>query len=137
MKTEVVNYQLDKQSYNAFVAYPEDQNRPLVLIAHTWAGRDGFVENVYDGSDIGEINVNSIRATLGYDSGEDFSLTWSTEILRSKNGSPYVGAGTLPGEAEYIAPGTEMGPHGGKMYTSYCLPAGTPCKSARPLSISK
>ena len=84
-------------------------------------GRDGFIENVYDGSDIGEINVNSIRATLGYDSGEDFSLTWSTEILRSKNGSPYVGAGTLPGEAEYIAPGTEMGPHGGKMYTSYCL----------------
>ena len=95
-------------------------------------GRDGFIENVYDGSDIGEINVNSIRATLGYDSGEDFSLTWSTEILRSKNGSPYVGAGTLPGEAEYIAPGTEMGPHGGKMYTSYCLPAGTPCKARDP-----
>ena len=44
MKTEEVNYQLDEQSYNAFVAYPEDQNRPLVLIAHTWAGRDGFVE---------------------------------------------------------------------------------------------
>ena len=44
MKTEEVNYQLDEQSYNAFVAYTEDQNRPLVLIAHTWAGRDGFVE---------------------------------------------------------------------------------------------
>ena len=44
MKTEEVNYQLDEHSYNAFVAYPEDQNRPLVLIAHTWAGRDGFVE---------------------------------------------------------------------------------------------
>ena len=44
MKTEEVNYQLDEQSYNAFVAYPKDQNRPLVLIAHTWAGRDGFVE---------------------------------------------------------------------------------------------
>ena len=45
MKTEEVNYQVQDKQFKAFVAYPEQQNSPLVLIVHTWAGRDEFVQN--------------------------------------------------------------------------------------------
>ena len=44
MKTEILNYSFDKQDYSTFVAYPEIENAPLVLIAHAWGGRDNFVE---------------------------------------------------------------------------------------------
>lgn len=44
MKTEEINYKIDEQNYKAFVAYPEVSNAPLILIAHTWSGRDQFVE---------------------------------------------------------------------------------------------
>ena len=45
MKTEEVNYLVQDKQFKAFVAYPEQQNSPLVLIVHTWAGRDEFVQN--------------------------------------------------------------------------------------------
>ena len=90
-------------------------------------GRDGFVTNVYDGSDMGSIDVNSIRATLRYDAGNGFEATWRNEILRSENGSPYIGMGAYPGEAEYVAPGTIAGTNSGAQYTGYCLPVGSPC----------
>lgn len=45
MKTEEVNYLVQDKEFKAFVAYPEQQNSPLVLIVHTWAGRDEFVQN--------------------------------------------------------------------------------------------
>ena len=92
-------------------------------------GRDGFITNVYDGSDMGSIDVNSIRATLKYDAGNGFEATWRNEILRSKNGSPYIGMGAYPGEAEYVAPGTIAGPNAGVQYTGYCMPVGSPCKA--------
>ena len=92
-------------------------------------GRDGFITNVYDGSDMGSIDVNSIRATLKYDAGNGFQATWRNEILRSKNGAPYIGMGAYPGEAEYVAPGTIAGPNAGVQYSGYCMPVGTPCKA--------
>jgi iron complex outermembrane receptor protein len=92
-------------------------------------GRDGFITNVYDGSDMGSIDVNSVRATLKYDAGNGFEATWRNEILRSKNGSPYIGMGAYPGEAEYVAPGTIAGPNAGVQYTGYCMPVGSPCKA--------
>ena len=45
MKTEEIKYQVEEQEYAAFVAYPKKETAPLILIAHTWAGRDEFVEN--------------------------------------------------------------------------------------------
>ena len=45
MKTEEVNYLVQDKQFKAFVAYPKQQNSPLVLIVHTWAGRDEFVQN--------------------------------------------------------------------------------------------
>ena len=44
MKTENLNYNFNEQNYSTFVAYPENDNAPLVLIAHAWGGRVNFVE---------------------------------------------------------------------------------------------
>ena len=43
MKTETVNYQAKNIDLKGYVAYPDNDNAPLVLIAHTWAGKDEFV----------------------------------------------------------------------------------------------
>ena len=44
MKSEELNYKIDEQNYRSFVAYPDGSSAPLILIVHTWAGRDKFVE---------------------------------------------------------------------------------------------
>ena len=44
MKTQEINYKFGDQEYRAFVANPEIGASPLILIAHSWAGRDDFVE---------------------------------------------------------------------------------------------
>ena len=44
MKTENLDYTFNDQVYSTFVAYPEKDNAPLILIAHAWGGRDNFVE---------------------------------------------------------------------------------------------
>ena len=43
MKTEEVNYQAKNIDLKGYVAFPDADNAPLVLIAHTWAGKDEFV----------------------------------------------------------------------------------------------
>ena len=43
MKTETVNYQATDIELEGYVAYPDEEKAPLVLIAHTWAGKDDFV----------------------------------------------------------------------------------------------
>ena len=44
MKTEKITYQSGNNSFEGFLAQPEGDSNPCVLIAHTWAGRDAFVE---------------------------------------------------------------------------------------------
>ena len=44
MKTQEINYKFGDQEYRAFVANPEKESAPLVLVVHTWAGRDDFIE---------------------------------------------------------------------------------------------
>ena len=44
MKTQEINYNLGDQNFKAYVAHPELDKAPLILIAHTWAGKDDFVE---------------------------------------------------------------------------------------------
>ena len=43
MKTETVNYQATDIELEGYLAYPDEEQAPLVLIAHTWAGKDDFV----------------------------------------------------------------------------------------------
>ncbi len=44
MKTEKITYQSGDKSFEGYLAQPEGDSNPCVLIAHTWAGRDAFVE---------------------------------------------------------------------------------------------
>ena len=44
MKTDVLEYSLDGKSYLGYAAMPEADSFPAVIIAHTWAGRDAFVD---------------------------------------------------------------------------------------------
>ena len=44
MKTEKITYQSGDNSFEGFLAQPEGDSNPCVLIGHTWAGRDSFVE---------------------------------------------------------------------------------------------
>ena len=44
MKTEKITYQSGENLFEGFLAQPEGDSNPCVLIAHTWAGRDAFVE---------------------------------------------------------------------------------------------
>ncbi len=43
MKPETVNYQAKNIDLKGYVAFPDAENAPLVLIVHTWAGKDEFV----------------------------------------------------------------------------------------------
>ena len=43
MKTETVNYQATDIELKGYIAYPDEEKAPLVLIVHTWAGKDDFV----------------------------------------------------------------------------------------------
>ena len=45
MKTEETNYSYDQINYKGFVAYPDKDKAPLILIAPSWAGRDEFVKD--------------------------------------------------------------------------------------------
>ena len=42
MKTELINYESDI-SLKGYLAYEAEEKKPLVLIVHTWAGKDEFV----------------------------------------------------------------------------------------------
>ena len=43
MKTETVKYQAADIELKGYLAFPDEEKAPLVLIAHTWAGKDDFV----------------------------------------------------------------------------------------------
>ncbi|KHK92655.1 TonB-dependent receptor [Novosphingobium malaysiense] len=85
--------------------------------------RDGWVTNVYDGSDMGRRNVTVMRGILKYDPGTNVDITLSGEYDRGRNGAPVVVAGDLPGEAQYVDTGLAG------MYASPCLPMGSRCKA--------
>ena len=44
MKTEVIDYRIRGASHLGYAALPEGDKYPAVIVAHTWAGRDRFVD---------------------------------------------------------------------------------------------
>lgn len=44
MKTELIKYNSNEKNLVGFLALPGEERYPCVLIAHTWSGRDSFVE---------------------------------------------------------------------------------------------
>ena len=45
LKTQVIDYQIREASYLGYAALPEEKKFPAVIVAHTWAGRDRFVDD--------------------------------------------------------------------------------------------
>ena len=45
MKTEEINYKYKEKNMVGYAAYPDSKSSPLILIAHTWAGKDSFVHD--------------------------------------------------------------------------------------------
>ena len=43
MKSEEIHYSCKDETMIGYVAYPDRDLAPLILIAHTWAGKDNFV----------------------------------------------------------------------------------------------
>jgi iron complex outermembrane receptor protein len=111
-----------------------------VPISDKWAAkitgqshsRDGFYKNVVDGSTMGDVNVKSVRGYLKY-TDDNFDATLISEVSRSRNGSPVVVNGSLPGEVTYQAPGSSPGAGMGRMYQGPCQP-GARCEAPNSYS---
>lgn len=43
MHTEFISYKEGGQDLEAFVAYPAKEKRPLVILCHSWSGRDDYI----------------------------------------------------------------------------------------------
>lgn len=98
-------------------------------IAGIHTERDGWVTNVYDGSDMGSKNVDAIRGQLYLTPSLDLSITLQGEYVGARNGAPVVVNGGLPGEANYVPEGTFWNGSELPMYASPCAVAGQPCEA--------
>ena len=87
MKTEKVKYQATNVELEGYVAYPNSENAPLVLIAHTWAGKDDFVhQRAEDLSKLGYVGfaVDMYgNGKVGADTAENESLM--TPLIEDRN----------------------------------------------------
>ena len=105
MKTEIVNYQAKNVDLKGYVAFPDAENAPLVLIAHTWAGKDEFVHQRAD--DLAALGYVGFAVDMygngkvGADTAENESLMTplvsDRDILKDRIVSALNFAKSLPG----------------------------------------
>ena len=87
MKTETVSYQATDVELEGYVAFPDAENAPLVLIAHTWAGKDEFVHKKAE--DLAELGYVGFAVDMygngkvGADTAENESLM--TPLVGDRN----------------------------------------------------
>jgi len=78
MRIEKVNYQAENVDLEGYVAFPEVDNAPLVLVAHTWAGKDQFVhQKAEDLASLGYVGFSVDmygNGKVGADAAENESL---------------------------------------------------------------
>ena len=78
MRIERVNYQAENVDLEGYVAFPEVDNAPLVLVAHTWAGKDQFVhQKAEDLASLGYVGFSVDmygNGKVGADAAENESL---------------------------------------------------------------
>jgi len=104
MKTEEVQYASDIEMLG-YVAYPEIVNAPLVLIAHTWAGKDNFVHQ--RANELAELGFVAMAVDMygngrvGRDAKENESLMSplisDRDLLKSRINCALEFGRTLPG----------------------------------------
>lgn len=105
------------------------------IIKHVLAGKitaihhteNGYVTNVVNGTPMGSQNMTGIRAYLKWTPNQNFNATLIQEVDVQRDGSPIVVQGAVPGEAEYVPPGTKLPGDLLGQYPSPCVPAGHPC----------
>tara|TARA_B110000014_G_scaffold264187_1_gene263929 strand:- start:32552 stop:33256 length:705 start_codon:yes stop_codon:yes gene_type:complete len=78
MKTEELHYKCKDKNMIGYVAYPDKKNTPLVLIAHTWAGKDSFVHD--RANDLAKIGYTAFAVDM-YGEGKVGSDTSENESL--------------------------------------------------------
>lgn len=96
-------------------------------ISATHHSESGWTTNVVDGSSMGDQNITALRGYLKWTPSDTFDATLIQEVDRGRNGSPIVIQGGLPGEAEYVPPGTQFPGQWRGQYPSPCMPGGNPC----------
>jgi iron complex outermembrane receptor protein len=109
----------DRIDFKGAVDFPIGEQLAGKLV-YSHVQRDGWHTNVVNGNDMGSKEVDAFRGYLKHDS-DSFDATLIGEYVRSRNGSPIVVSGSLPGEALYVQEGFQ------NMYESRCLPAGSRC----------
>ena len=78
MRTEQIQYKVNGNNMLGYVAYSDNNNSPLVLIAHTWAGKDRFVHDRAD--DLAKLGYTAMAVDMygegrvGADAAENESL---------------------------------------------------------------
>ncbi len=97
-------------------------------IAAVHHSENGWITNVWDGSSMGDQNVTGLRGYLKWTATDNFDATLIQQIDYGNNGAPVVVAGDLPGEAEYVAPGTRPSGSLLPMYASPCQ-LNQPCRA--------
>ncbi len=94
-------------------------------VAFVHSERDGFVTNLFDGSDMGSRNLDAIRTYLKFTPDGDFSATLVGEYAAARNGAPVVVNVSSPTEVIRAPEGTPG------QQTAICLPVGQPCRAAK------
>ncbi len=129
-KAEVTVGNWNRLDVKAAMDFPliEDKLAGKVAVMHH--SRDGWHTNIVDGTDMGSRDVTAIRGYLKFTPSSDFTATLIGEYSRTRNGSPIVVNGAVPGEALYLPPGPIAGA-ALPMYASPCLPAGQRCHAPK------
>lgn len=120
-KAEITAGNWDRRDAKVAVDFPIIQDLLAGKIALMHHQRDGWVDNVVNGDDMGSQDITAGRGYLKWTPGENFDATLMTEYVRSRNGAPIVVSGAVPGEALYVPPGTQG------MYQQPCASAAVPC----------
>lgn len=92
-------------------------------------GQDGYVTNIVTGGSLGNQNDTDGRIYLKWTPSDTFNATLIQEYDQLRDGGPFIIAGDLPGEAEYVPAGTVFPGSVLPMYQSPCMPAGQPCRA--------
>ncbi len=109
------------------IELPIAKDKVSLKVAGIHTQRDGWVTNVWDGSDMGRKNVDAVRGQLLFTPSDNVKVTLQGEYVAARNGAPVVVNGGLPGEGNYVPEGTFWNGAVLPMYRSPCAVAGQPC----------
>ncbi|MEZ5743008.1 MAG: TonB-dependent receptor [Sphingomonadaceae bacterium] len=118
----------DRLDINGAIEIPLQEDFVSLRVAGVHTQRKGWVTNVWDGSDMGSKNVDAIRGQLYITPSPDVRLTLQGEYVAARNGAPVVVNGAIPGEGNYVEPGTFFNGAVLPNYQSPCIP-GDRCRA--------